>query len=116
MATPIDSLFKQQLHRDFGIDWGRVDAWHNERRQGSGTDAPFSYKGYDASAQYDRVFKIAALNRQIRALRDLPEVHDLHEIQGKQSGLTKCSIAEIIARAEGKRVRLIQMLRSSPLL
>jgi len=64
------------------------------------------YKGYDASAQYDRVFRIAALNRQIQAMSRR------HERQEKQLGTTDESILKRITQAEGRRARLVQILRA----
>jgi hypothetical protein len=78
--------------RVFGIDRNKL-----RQRQGvsahSATAASLkAYSGRNASDQYDRIFKIAALNRKIAALNRRNELAEL-------------------AAAEGERTRLIGMLR-----
>lgn len=92
--------------RSFGLDPHRVAQWRRRYLDRVGHDSPRTYPGRSASDQFDRVFKIAGLNRQIEALlahRVSPGLHSLSEIG---------AIDDIVAQAQAKRNALVHLLRS----
>lgn len=65
-----------QLHRDFGIDFDKVEQWRGAQASGD-TMASASHSGMWGTEQLDCYFRITALNRQIDALeRAAPENGD----------------------------------------
>jgi Putative rhamnosyl transferase len=79
--------------RVFGIDRNKLRQRQGVTAHGATAASLKSYSGRNASDQYDRIFKIAALNRKIAALSRRNELGEL-------------------AAAEGERSRLIGMLRT----
>jgi hypothetical protein len=107
-AVPMDSSMSDQLCQDFGIDGQKVQRWCEKYDRKSASDAPpHAHKGCDASAQYDRVFRIAALNRQIEALKRRRGMRDEIHV-GRDA-----SLDDAIARSEGRRALLIEALRAN---
>src|SRR5258708_12738941 len=57
-----------QLHEIFGVDLPKVRQWRKKYYPEPATRAlSLAHAGCSASEQYDRIFRIAALNRQIQA-------------------------------------------------
>jgi Putative rhamnosyl transferase len=69
------------LHRDFGIDFAKVDRWRNSRRpqRTASLDVPLHSAGNSAMEQLDCYFRITALNRQIAALEREAQLEGLDE-------------------------------------
>jgi putative rhamnosyltransferase len=106
-AVPRKPSSRDILCQDFGIDPQRVQQWREKHDQRVGNDDSGTvHRGRDASAQYDRVFKIAALNRQIRALKHRRGMQD-ETLVGSDASLEK-----MIARSEVRRELLIETLRA----
>jgi hypothetical protein len=56
-----------QLHRDFGIDFDKVEQWRSAQASGD-TTANTTHAGMWGTEQLDCYYRITALNRQIDAL------------------------------------------------
>jgi hypothetical protein len=73
-APPVghsDRSGNEVLHRDFGIDFGKVQEWRKSQVSGAAPDdqaVPDSHAGIAAMEQLDCYFRVTALNRQIAAL------------------------------------------------
>jgi Putative rhamnosyl transferase len=66
-----DQASTELLHREFGIDFDKMERWRNDRelRRALADDAaPLSHSGTWVKEQLDCYFRITALNRQIQAL------------------------------------------------
>ena len=96
------TLGRRRLAQSFGIDQGKIRRWRDEHGSGPGANA---HAGRSASDQYDRVFRIAALNRQI--------------LVTKQSSAAGCgeiggnSAPGSTAEYEAQRASLIEVLRAT---
>ena len=88
-AAPIDASMSDVLTSSFGIDRSRVQRWRDQ--------SPANQTAYSASDQYDRVFTITALNRQIEALKR----------RGNES------VPDLIDHAKSRRASLIDVLHAS---
>jgi hypothetical protein len=108
-ARPADASTRAQLGHDFGIDPWKVARWRRPRPGRGEIDAPASaHHGCDASARYDRIFRIAALNRQIAALRRRRERPGETGVRGVRPAPDD----EAIAAKEARRASLIERLRA----
>jgi hypothetical protein len=106
-ARPLDASTRAQLGRDFGIDPRKVARWRQGHRGRGELDPPASaHDGCDASARYDRIFRIAALNRQIAALRRRREMPGETGVGGDRPA------HDPIAAKEARRASLIERLRA----
>ncbi|MEA2898056.1 MAG: hypothetical protein QOJ84_3671 [Bradyrhizobium sp.] len=106
-AAPRGPSSRDILCQDFGIDPQRVQQWREKHDQRVGSDDSLMvHRGRDASAQYDRVFKIAALNRQIKALKHR------REMPGETLVGRDASLEDMIARSQVRRELLIGTLRA----
>ena len=102
LLAAIDASTSGERCQTFGIDLDRLRSWRESRTSEKRHSTAFA--GRNVSDQYDRIFKIAALNRQIGALkrrRDNPVTGD-----GKSAG-------EIIVEREAQRMDLIKALHAS---
>ena len=103
----MQSTASDQISQDFGIDRQKLQQWREKHDKRAGSDSSLTvHNGRDASAQYDRVFKIAALNRQIQALKRRRKV--LGETISKDAALDG-----MIARSEIRREQLVEILRAN---
>jgi Putative rhamnosyl transferase len=95
----IDADLKHELFNDFGIDMERVQQWCLTYPASSKS----AYLGQRVTgAQYDRIFRIAGLNRKLRALK-----------QRLDLGISDChSVTEEIERCEAERGRLVEELHA----
>lgn len=106
-SAPRETSSRDMLRHEFGIDSQRVQQWREKHHHRIGSDDDFKmHRGRDASAQYDRVFKIAALNRQIKALKHR------REKQAETSISTDQALNDLVARSQTRRELLIQALRA----
>jgi hypothetical protein len=106
-AVPRESSSSDMLSQEFGIDPLRVQRWREKHDQRVGSDDSITvHQGRDASAQYDRVFKIAALNRQIKALKRR------RVVPGETPASKDASLEDMVARSEARRELLIETLRA----
>ncbi|MHB8270177.1 glycosyltransferase [Bradyrhizobium sp.] len=106
-AVPREPSSRDLLCQDFGIDPQRVQKWREKHDQRVGSDDSLTlHQGRDASAQYDRVFKITALNRQIKALKR-------RRVRLGETPVRRgASLEDMIARCEARRALLIETLRA----
>jgi hypothetical protein len=105
-AVPREPSRSYMLSEQFGIDLQRVRQWREKHDQRDGSDNSLTvHLGRDASAQYDRVFKIAALNRQIKALKRRSVLMGETPVSGD------ASLEDVIARSEARRALLVETLR-----
>ena len=102
-AVPGKPSSTDMLCQDFGIDPEKVQLWRERYDQRNESDASLTvHEGHDASAQYDRVFKIAALNRQIEALK-----------RRRRALIRSDTVLEdMIAQTEARRELLIETLQA----
>lgn len=106
-ALPVDASTRDRLGHEFGIDRHHVQRWRENRHRDAESDTSgAAHAGCDASAQYDRMFRIAALNRQIEALRRRRGAPGEERLPGP-GGLD-----DLIADREGRRASLIEALRA----
>jgi hypothetical protein len=106
-GAPREASSTDMLCQDFGIDPQRVQQWRKKHDQPVASDDNFTmHRGRDASAQYDRMFKIAALNRQIKALKHR------REKLGETLVGTDPPLEDLIARSQIRRELLIETLRA----
>jgi Putative rhamnosyl transferase len=106
-ATPREPSSRDILCQDFGIDAHGVEQWREKHYQRLGRDDVLTvHQGRDASAQYDRVFKISALNRQIKALKHR------RETLGETPVGSAASLEDLIAQSQARRELLIETLRA----
>jgi Putative rhamnosyl transferase len=102
-SAPGETSSTEMLCQDFGIDPQSLQQWREKYGQPvGGGDSFTTHRGRDASAQYDRVFKIAALNRQINALK--------HRLEAPLSA--DPSLEGLIAQSQIRRELLIETLRA----
>ena len=107
-AMPMDPSTNNRLCQDFGIDRQKVLRWCEKYDRRFETDAPRAvHNGCDASAQYDRMFRIAALNRQIEALKRRRGMLGGTRVSGNES------LDDTIAQSEAQRALLIKIFRAS---
>ncbi len=107
-VVPMDSSASDQLRQAFGIDLHKVQRWREKYYPGTKADGfPPVHSGRSVASQYDRIFRIAALNRQIEAFKR--RRGKLGETRSGSDG----SLDEIIAQSEAQRASLIEMLRAS---
>jgi hypothetical protein len=94
----IDARLEKELSATFGIDLEKVRQWCSAYPVGSNS----AYSGQSRTGeQYDRIFRIAGLNRKLRALRN----HLNLQIPDS------ASMNEEIKRCEAERERLIEKLQ-----
>jgi len=97
-AMPIDARLEKELAGAFGIDMEKVRQWHSAYPSAS----TLSYSGQRTTGeQYDRIFRIAGLNRKLRVLNNRLSV----------KGSDADSISQDIQRCEMERERLIERLQ-----
>ena len=98
-----DPACVENLHRDFAIDFAKVEQWRGDRalRTASDDDSiPLQHSGMWAKEQLDCYFRITALNRQIAAL----------EGQAERCG-SDTAAAALIARQRALRDELCRVFR-----
>jgi hypothetical protein len=104
-TEPMKASIGCLLDKDFGIDLDKVQQWRENYCSQAGAEAVAAgHTGRDVGAQYDRVFKIAALNRQIKTLK---------RRQDEPSDARNVFLEATIARSESQRVSLIEELRAA---
>jgi hypothetical protein len=109
MLAPVDPCVSEQLYDDFGIDRHKIEHWREQYYPAHGTTAlPTAHAGCDISEQYDRVFRIAALNRQIEALKHRRKT-DGARCYGASAGEF---LDETLTKREARRASLIDELRA----
>jgi hypothetical protein len=98
-ATPMADPDRERLSGSFGIDFEKVRRWN-----AAYPSLPV-HKGASVTIQFDRMFRIAGLNRQIESLkrRGLGQTHP-----GSKEG-----VDNMIAQCESRRATLIEALRAS---
>ena len=104
---PAGAAVSRERCESFGIDLERLRQWRDRSSGGSGKPHRTAHAGRSASEQYDRIFKLAALNRQIAALqrrRDRLAASNTDQA---------ASAEEAIAAKQAQRMDLIGLLRSS---
>jgi putative rhamnosyltransferase len=98
-AMQIDARLEDELSTAFGIDMEKIRLWRSAFQIGSSA----TYPGQRTTGeQYDRIFRIAACNRKLRALK--------HRISGESGDLI--SLKNQINHCEAERARLIAKLQS----
>jgi len=97
-AMQIDARLENELATTFGIDIEKIRRWRAAYPVGANSIYP-GQRG--TGEQYDRIFRIASVNRKLRALKD--------QMSADRSDLT--SLKEEIKRCETERARLIEKLR-----
>jgi predicted O-methyltransferase YrrM len=106
-VPPLAASLRDGLYRDFGLDADKVQRWSQGHRRHARAGTPSTaHAGRDASAQYDRVFRIAALNRQIEALQRRRGMPGDTAVDGDPS------LDDAIADSEVRRALLIDQLRA----
>jgi hypothetical protein len=107
-ARSVDCAGDQRLAETFGIDLHKVQRWREKYYSEARADSlPRTYAGRDAASQYDRIFRIAALNRQIEALgRRRQKLAATGSAEDKTLG-------DMIAQNRAQRAALIEVLRSN---
>lgn len=88
------------LHRDFGIDFAKVQAWRAENALRRNDTSPKLHRGLSSREQHDCYFRIAALNRQIAVLNH----------QQQQNGLDHDTELLLLKQREA-RLRLLRRLQ-----
>jgi hypothetical protein len=108
-ALVVESSANERLYQEFGIDRDKVVRWRAQYYPGFKVQAfPALHAGCDASARYDLVFRIAALNRQIEALKYRRQTVG----QARLGAATDESVNGTLARSEARRASLIVELRA----
>ena len=74
-----DSGCIEILHRDFGIDFAKVEAWRARGALQRMQAQPARHVGLSGREQHDCYFRIAALNRQIAVLEQKKRQHGLDD-------------------------------------
>jgi hypothetical protein len=97
-AMQIDTRLENELSSAFGIDMEKIKRWSTTYPIGANS----MYPGQRTTGeQYDRIFRIASLNRKLRALKNRMSAED--------PDLT--SLKDEIKRCEAERTRLIGRLQ-----
>jgi hypothetical protein len=96
-APESDSSCIEILHRDFGIDFAKVEAWRASSALQRMQAQPARHVGLSGREQHDCYFRIAALNRQIAVL----------EQKKRQDGLDDKDELLILKQREARR-RLLE--------
>jgi hypothetical protein len=97
-AMQIDARLENELSATFGIDIEKTRRWRAAYSVGSNS----MYSGQRTTGeQYDRIFRIASLNRKLRILKS--------QMTADRSDLT--SLKEKIKWCEAERARLIEKLK-----
>jgi len=103
--VPMESHESARLHDEFGIDQDKVEQWRQQYPALATQSRSATHSGCDVSAQYDRIFRIAALNRKIEALK--------HR-EGPRCGAgARKPLHEVLARTQEQRGALIDELRAN---
>jgi len=94
-AMQVDTRLENELSSTFGIDMEKIRRWRSAYPVGTNS----MYSGQrTAGEQYDRIFRIASLNRKLRALGQRLKV------EGDDSG----PLEESLRRCNAERARLIE--------
>jgi Putative rhamnosyl transferase len=97
-AMQIDARLENELATTFGIDMDKIRRWRAAYPGGASS----LYSGQRTTGeQYDRIFRIASVNRKLRALKN----------QMSTEGPDLTSLKEEIKRCEAERARLIEKLQ-----
>lgn len=91
--------------RAFGIDLDKLQRWRSRFAATEAASPSFVHAGRSASDQYDRIFKIAGLNRQIAALWRRRRTFTATPVEVR-------SLDAVIAQKEAQRTALVEVLRA----
>jgi hypothetical protein len=98
-ALQMDDRMEREFSVTFGIDMKKVRDWCSAYPSAGGSSA---YSGQQTTGeQYDRIFRIAGLNRKLRALNNRPNVKTSGP--GSLDEVNRCQAerAQLIARLQG---------------
>jgi hypothetical protein len=91
--------------RAFGIDLDKLQRWRSRFSATEAASPSLAHAGRSASDQYDRIFKIAGLNRQIAALWRRRRTLTATPAEVR-------SLDAAIAQKEAQRTALVDVLRA----
>jgi hypothetical protein len=103
--TPLDLSGRESIRTEFGVDLDKVERWRARRVPDLTSTA--SHPGLSAREQYDRMFRLAALNRQVEALR-----RTLSQTQELDARIDVDRLRSLLAEQSPRRDSLLQLLRA----
>jgi hypothetical protein len=108
-VSVMDRSMSDQLRNAFGIDLEKIDCWRSKYVASSADQAAAVHHGSSAAHdQYDRLFRIAALNRKIEVLE-----RRHRQLDGTHIGQPDAALEKVIAECKSTRALLIERLRST---